>query len=43
MEVASSASGEYSFAVGVEKSSIHRRAAEVERGGGGVDFTVNMV
>lgn len=43
MEVAPPASGEYSFAIGVEESSVYGCAAKMERSSGGVDFAVNMV
>lgn len=43
MEVAPAAGGEYSFTVGVEESGVYGCAAEMERGGRGVDFAVNMM
>lgn len=43
MEVPSSTGGEYSLTVGVENSSVYGCATEMERGGRGVDFAVNMM
>lgn len=43
MEIASPAGGEYSLAVGVEKSSVYGCAAEMERGSRGINLAVNMV
>lgn len=43
MEVPSSTGSEYSLAVGMENSGVYGRAAEMERGGRGVDFAVNVM